>query len=187
MRNSVRETCRIKSIFGGRGEGESRGGRERNNGRISGEILKIRSRQFRVAKIAKFRAEDSLQSLTYLAGSLSTPPCPPLANLLSTPTNSRRGWKGGGGRLQEPRWKDEMLFCGRPPHPENFINCAFCYADALQTEPAATFPPPPPPLSLLSLSLSSVFDSVFHFLSSLSFSLSFSLRSFARVSRVQDL
>lgn len=51
-----------------------------------------------------------------------------------------------------------MLFCGRPPHPENFINCAFCYADALQTEPA-TFRHP------LSSSLSSVFDRIFHFLS----------------------
>lgn len=51
-----------------------------------------------------------------------------------------------------------MLFCGRPPYPENFINCAFCYADALQTEPA-TFRHP------LSSSLSSVFDRIFHFLS----------------------
>lgn len=51
-----------------------------------------------------------------------------------------------------------MLFCGRPPHPENFINCAFCYADALQTEPA-TFRHP------LFSSLSSVFDRIFHFLS----------------------
>lgn len=65
-----------------------------------------------------------------------------------------------------------MLFCGRPPHPENFINCAFCYADALQTEPA-TFRHP------LSSSLSSVFDRIFHFLS-----LSLPVLSFdSRVSR----
>lgn len=43
-----------------------------------------------------------------------------------------------------------MLFCGRPPHPENFINCAFCYADALQTEPA-TFRHPLSPSSSSSL------------------------------------
>lgn len=58
-----------------------------------------------------------------------------------------------------------MLFCGRPPHPENFINCAFCYADALQTEPATFRRPPSSPSSS---SLSSVFDRVFHSLSVLS-------------------
>lgn len=172
MRNSVGETCRIKSIFGrGWGGRESRRA-VKETGRISGEILKIRSRQFRVAKIAKFRAEDSLQSLTYLAGSLSTPPFP--SRTYFPPRRIRgEGGREEGGRLQEPRWKDEMLFCGRPPHPENFINCAFCYADALQTEPA-TFRHP------LSSSLSSVFDRIFHFLS-------LSPCSFARLSRVQDL
>lgn len=72
----------------------------KETGRISGEILKIRSRQFRVAKIAKFRAEDSLQSLTYLAGSLSTPLFP------SRTYFPPRRIRGEDGREEEEgRWK----------------------------------------------------------------------------------
>ena len=137
----------------------------RKNG-SSDEMLKTRGRVVcRVAKIAKFRGGDSLQSLTYLACSWPVSACfhdpiplTPSTYILPLRLRSwirRRGEGARGterrrrqadGRLQQHGERTKCSFVVAL-HTGNFINCAFCYADACRPSQ-----PPSPPFLLPPLS-----------------------------------